>query len=159
MGLWTGSSNSELRLQGQFCSCRPAQCKSTALPMSPRLPRTLSMVLSYIPAKTTVLPPSELPMLCQGAARMSYKPSFWQNQPSRALLCPLSKSFKLANVIDLALQSWKQQVHKMVLWAGCFDGKFDDLGSILRLTWWRGKAMTISLLISTDKQRHAAHQN
>lgn len=126
--------------------------------MSPSLPRTVSMVLSYIPAKTTVLPPSELPMLCLGAARLSYKPSFWQNQPSRALLCSLSNSFKLANVIDVALPSWKKQAHKMVLWAGCFDDKLDDLGSTLRPTWWRGKATTISL-ISTDKRQHASHQN
>lgn len=127
VGLWTGSSSSELRLQGQFCSRRPAQCKPvTYCPthVTNSLLRFLSR--SYTPAKTTVtvLLPSEPPKLFPGATRLPYKASLCQNQPSRAELCPLSNSFKLANVTDLPLQSSKQQADKMVWWVG-------------RCVWWQ----------------------
>lgn len=129
----------------------------TAPPMSPTVSSELyswSCPIYQRPQLQSVLLPSELPRLCPGAARLPYKASFCQNQPSRAELCPLSNSFKLANVTDLPLQSSKQQADKMVQWVG-------------RGVWWQawwlssnpwdphdGETTSVSLLISTHKQWH-----
>lgn len=95
-------------------------CYPLPMHVNNHLPGTLSMVLSFIPAKTKVPVNSTSAFTSLHLSHLychtAYKASFSRTRQGRAV--PPNNNFKLVNVTDLLLQSSKQKADKMALWIG-----------------------------------------